>query len=102
MKRLLIVALAAVALAGCETPKYVVSEVTRFHTLPATPSGQTFVIATMNPEQGQSLAFHQYADEVTAKLTSMGLRPASGPTANPDFVVTMRYDVRGPTPDVES
>jgi hypothetical protein len=102
MKRLFVAAVAIVALAGCVSPKYVTSDVTRFHTLPSAPSGQSFVIATIDPEQGQSLAYHQYADMVTAKLVSMGLKPFAGPTEGADFVVTLRYDVRGPTPDVET
>lgn len=102
MKRFFAVAVAIVALAGCVSPKYVTSDVTRYHTLPASPSGQSFVIATLDPEQGQSLAYRQYADMVTAKLVAMGLRPFDGPTERADFVVTLRYQVRGPTPDVES
>jgi hypothetical protein len=102
MKRILVAAVAAVALAACASPHYVTSDVIRFHTLPAAPSGQTFVIATQDADQSQSLAFRKYADEVSAKLTSMGLQPASGPTAKADFVVTLSYGVRGPTPDIQS
>jgi hypothetical protein len=102
MKRLLVAALALVALAGCVSPKYVTSDVTRYHTLPQTASGQNFVIATLDPEQSQSLAYRQYADMVTGKLTSMGLKPFDGPTDRADYVVTLRYQVRGPTPDIES
>ena len=102
MKRLFVAALAAVVLAACASPKYVVSDVTRFHTLPAAPSGQTFVIATLDADQGQSLAYHQYADDVTGKLVAMGLKPFSGPIEGADYVVTLKYSVRGPTPDVQS
>jgi hypothetical protein len=102
IKRLLVAALAVVALAACESPRYVVSDISRFHTLPPSASGATFVIATVNADQGQSLAFHQYADQVTAKLVGMGLKPFDGPTAAADYVVTLRYDVRGPTPDIQS
>lgn len=102
MKRLFAAAIAIAALAGCVSPKYVTSDVTRFHTLPSAPSGQSFVIATVDPEQGQSLAYRQYADMVTGKLVSMGLKPFGGPTEGADYVVTLRYAVRGPTPDVES
>ena len=102
MKKFVVALVAAVALAACVSPKYVTSDVTRFHTLPNAPSGQTFVIATTNPEQGQSLAFRKHADDVTAKLTGLGLRPASGGNASADYVVTLNYDVRGPTPDIES
>ena len=102
MRRIFVALVAAMALAACTTPKYVTSDVIRFHTLPNAPSGQTFVIATSDAEQGQSLAFRKYADDVTAKLTGLGLRPASGGNASADFVVTLNYDVRGPTPDVQS
>jgi hypothetical protein len=102
MKRFLALAVAIVALAGCASPKYVTADVTRYHTLPAAPSGQSFVIATIDAEQGQSLAYRQYADMLTAKLMAMGLRPFEGPTERADFVVTLHYEVRGPTPDVES
>ena len=58
------------------------------------------MIATVNADQGESLAYRKYADVVSAKLQSLGLRAAaSGPA---DYVVTLQYDVRGPTPDVES
>ena len=102
LKRFVIAALAVVALAACESPKYVVSDVTRFHNLPAAPAGQSFVIATTDPEQGQSFAYHQYADDVTGKLVAMGLKPFGGPLEGADYVVTLKYSVRGPTPDVES
>ena len=100
-KKFVAAALTAFALAACVSPKYVVSDVSRFHTLPAAPNGQTFVIATVNADQSESLAYRKYADTVSAKLQSLGLRAAAagGPA---DFVVTLRYDVRGPTPDVES
>ena len=101
-KKLFAAALTVFALAACVSPKYVVSDVTRFHTLPAAPTGQTFVIATLNTEQSQSLAYRKYADEVSAKLQTLGLRPATGPTTSADFVVTLQYSVRGPTPDIES
>jgi hypothetical protein len=101
-KKLIVAALGAFALAACASPKYVVSDVTRFHTLPAAPSGQTFVIATVSSDQSESLAYRKYADQVSAKLQSLGLRAASGPNAAADYVVTLRYSVRGPTPDVES
>jgi hypothetical protein len=102
MKRILVTALAVFALAACASPKYVVSDVTRFHSLPPSANGATFVIATVDADQGQSLAFHQYADQVTGKLMSMGLKPFTGSTEGADYVVTLRYDVRGPTPDIES
>lgn len=102
IKKIFVAALAAFALGACVSPKYVVSDVTRFHALPASPSGQTFVIATVNREQSESLAYRKYADEVSAKLQSLGLRPATGPNASADYVVTLHYGVRGPTPDVES
>ena len=101
-KQVLAATLAVVALAGCVSPRYVISDVTRFHSLPSSASGQTFVIATLDAEQGQSLAYRQFADTVTAKLTGMGLKPFSGPTQGADYVVTLRYSVRGPTPDIES
>ena len=101
LKKIFAAALTAFALAACVSPKYVVSDVSRFHTLPAAPNRQTFVIATVNPEQSESLAYRKYADTVSAKLQSLGLRPAAagGPA---DLVVTLQYDVRGPTPDIES
>ncbi|TAK98686.1 MAG: DUF4136 domain-containing protein [Rhodospirillaceae bacterium] len=102
LKRLVVAALAAVALAACASPKYVVSDITRFHNLPAAPAGQTFVIATIDPEQGQSLAYHQFADMVTGRLVAMGLKPFGGPLEGADYVVTLKYSVRGPSPDIQS
>jgi len=102
MRNLVVAAIAVFALAACASPKYVVSDVTRFHNLPSAPAGQTFVIATLDAEQGQSLAFRGYADAVTAKLAGMGLKPGTGSIENSDYVVTVSYSVRGPTPDIES
>ena len=102
MRRIAVALLTAFTLAACASPKYVVSDVTRFHTLPAKPSGQSFVIATLDKEQGESLAYKQHTDTVTAKMVSMGLKPFDGPISGADLVVAMRYDVSEPTPDIKS
>ncbi|MBL8631442.1 MAG: DUF4136 domain-containing protein [Rhodospirillaceae bacterium] len=94
--------IAAFGLAACVSPKYVTSDVTRFHTLPASPSGQTFAITALNRDQEQSLEYRQYADLVNAKLTALGLKQFTGGTGKADYVVTLNYDVDGPSPDVRS
>ncbi|MBL8645125.1 MAG: DUF4136 domain-containing protein [Rhodospirillaceae bacterium] len=95
-------AVAAVSLTACVSPRYVTSDVTRFHTLPASPSGQTFAITALDREQEQSLEYRQYADLLNAKLTAMGLKQSTTGPAKADYVVTLKYTVDGPTPDVRS
>jgi hypothetical protein len=104
IKRILAAAAVLLALSACVSPKYVVSDVTRFHTIGAPFSGQTFAIVAVNPEQEQSIAFHQFGDMLNVRLTSLGLKQYAG-NAGPgaaDYVVTLDYDVSGPTPDVRS
>jgi hypothetical protein len=74
MKRFVAAALAAFFLVACTDPTYVVSTVTRLHSLPPLASGQSFVIAMLDHEQDQSLAFRRYADKITTSLTRYGLR----------------------------
>jgi len=103
MVRSIVVALvAAVALSACISPRYVTSDVTRFHTLPAAPSGQTFAIVALDKEQEQSLEFKQYADLINARLSALGLKQAAAGPAKADYVVTLKYAVEGPSPDVRS
>jgi hypothetical protein len=104
IKRIVSAAFVLLALAACASPKYVVSDVTRFHTIGAPFSGQTFAIVASNPEQEQSIAFRQFGDQLNSRLSALGLRQYSG-NAGPsgaDYVVTLDYDVLGPTPDVRS
>jgi hypothetical protein len=107
IKRIVAALAVLLAVSACASPKYVVSDVTRFHTL-AGPSGEnytgkTFAIVAVSPEQEQSIAFRQFGDLMNARLSSLGLRQISGstPTAA-DYVVTLDYDVLGPTPDIRS
>lgn len=95
------------ALGACASPKYVVSDVTRFHIL-GVPSGEnfsgkTFAIVAVNPDQEQSIAFRQLGDLINARLSSLGMRQYSGsaPTGA-DYIATLDYDVLGPTPDVRT
>ena len=104
IKRIVAAAAVLLALSACASPKYVVSDVTRFHTIGAPFSGQTFAIVAVNPDQEQSIAFHQYGDLINARLSSLGMKQYSGSTgpSAADYVVTLQYDVSGPTPDVRS
>lgn len=105
MKSLLAAIAAVLVLAGCATPKYVVSDVTRYHSLGAAPAaGQTFAIVAVDDDQRESLAFQQFADQINARLTSLGLRQysGSGNLSGADYVVNLRYAVYGPTPDVRT
>jgi hypothetical protein len=103
LKRLVIAGFLLGALSACAGTKYVVSDVTRFHTMPGSASGQTFAIVAVGEEQEQSLAFKQYADQLNSKLSALGLQQykgANGPV-EADFVVTLKYNVAGPSPDVK-
>ncbi len=102
MKHVGLTAALMLTLASCASPRYVTSDVTRFHTLPAAPSGQTFAITALDKDQEQSLAYRQFADQLLAKLTGFGLRQFTGEAGKPDLVVTLKYEVDGPSPDVRS
>ncbi len=103
-KRLIAAAAVLLAVSACASPKYVTSDVTRFNTLSGSPSGQTFAIVAVSPEQEQSIAFRQFGDQINQRLSGLGLRQFTGTTGpnNADYVVTLDYDVLGPTPDVRS
>ena len=91
MKKSLILATAAAALAlsGCATGLN--TRVSRFQQLSA-PSGQTFVVQSKNPRLNDSLEFQHYADIVAAHMVQQGYTRASDP-AHADLVVDMRYSV---------
>lgn len=92
----------ALGLAACASPKYVVSDVTRHHSLPRAPSGETFAIVPVDDEQDESLAFDAYTAIVGQQLSGLGLRPFGGEQATPDLVVTLAWSVEGPSADVNS
>ena len=90
------------ALAACASPKYVVSDVTRHHSLPRAPSGETFVVVASDDEQDESLAFDAYAAVIEQQLSKLGLRTFGGGQSSPDMVVTLKWSIEGPSPDVKS
>ena len=104
IKRIIVATAVLLTLGACAGPQYVVSDVTRFHTLGAAPSGQTFAIVAVGPEQEQSIAFRQFGDLINARLSALGMKQYSGSSgpAAADYVVTLNYEVLGPTPDVRS
>lgn len=89
-------------LAACASPKYVVSDVTRHHSLPRAPSGETFAVVAAEENQDESLAFGAYADLISQRLSGLGLRTFNGESATPDIVVTLSWEIEGPSPDVKS
>lgn len=91
MKKSLILATAAAALAlsGCATGLN--TRVSRFQELPA-PNGQTFVVQSKDPRLDGSLEFQHYADVVAAHMVQQGYSRASDP-AHADLVVDMQYMV---------
>ncbi|HCX13721.1 MAG TPA: hypothetical protein DGZ24_00230 [Rhodospirillaceae bacterium] len=103
IKRLVVAVFILVALSACASTQYVVSDVTRFHTMSGQPSGQSFAIVAADDEQRQSLAFKQYASQLNTRLSALGLQQYSGLNGpvEADYVVTLKYSVAGPSPDVE-
>jgi hypothetical protein len=93
MKKSIVLASAAVALAlsGCAEPFS--ARVSRFQQLPP-PSGQTFFVESKDPHQQGSLEFQHYADIVAARMEQAGYRRASDPSTA-DLVVDMHYMVDG-------
>ncbi len=103
-KRIVAAAAVMLALSACAGPRYVVADVTRFHTLASMPTGQTFAIVAVGPEQEQSIAFRQFGDLINTRLSALGMKQfsGSGGPSGADYVVTLEYDAQGPTPDVRS
>ena len=91
MKKSLILAAAASALAlsGCATGLN--TRVSRFQQLSA-PAGQSFVVQSKDPALDGSLEFQHYADIVAAHMVQQGYTRASDP-AHADLVVDMDYGV---------
>lgn len=93
---------AVFALAACASPKYVVSDVTRHHSLPRAPSGETYAIVAVDDEQDESLAFNAYGAIIDQQLSKLGLRAFGGEQSTPDMVVTLTWTIEGPSPDINS
>lgn len=91
MKKSLILAAAASALAlsGCATGLN--TRVSRFQQLSA-PAGQSFVVQAKDPQLNGSLEFQHYADIVAAHMVQQGYTRASDP-ARADLIVDMDYGV---------
>lgn len=97
-------ALAVLALAGCASPKFVTSDVTRYHALTEAPQGKTFAIVALDEDQESSFAFRQFGDLMNQRLSALGLKQytGGGGPAQADYVVTLRYAVYGPSADVRT
>ncbi len=102
VRHILAATVMTLGLAACASPKYVVSDVTRHHSLPASPSGQTFALVPLDDEQRESLAFDDYSTLIVQRMSSLGLRAFDGGRASPDLVVTLKWSVEGPSPDIKS
>ena len=91
MKKSLILATAAAALAlsGCATGLN--TRVSRFQEMSA-PAGQSFVVQSKDPRLDGSLEFQHYADIVAAHMVQQGYTRASDPS-HADLVVDMHYSV---------
>lgn len=86
---LIYVILIIIPLAGCS--KSIVSEVSRFHNLPA-PNAETIEVVSMDPDLQNSLEFGQYANLVGQQLGKVGYRP---PKDGPSLLVArIAYDIR--------
>lgn len=102
VKRVFAALVLTFGLAACVSPKYVVSDITRHHSLPRAPSGESFVIVATDDDQEESLAFDAYAGLIAQRLSGLGLKSFGGESASPDLVVTLKWSVEGPSPDVKS
>lgn len=103
-RNLFVAAAAVLALAGCAGPKFVTSDVTRYHALTEAPQGKTFAIVALDDDQESSFAFKEFGDLINQRLSALGLRQytgGGGPTGA-DYVVTLRYAVYGPSADVRT
>lgn len=76
------------AISACST---VESHVTRFHTLPAVGSGQTFAISP--PAGASGIEFSAYSAQISARLTEYGWKLS--PSGTPDYLVSISYRMGG-------
>lgn len=76
------------AISACSTVK---SHVTRFHTLPAFGSGQTFSIYT--PTGSTGIEFSSYSTQISARLMEYGWKPSA--SGAPDYLVSITYRMGG-------
>ncbi len=104
LRTLFAAGIALLALAGCASPKFVTSDITRYHSLTESPQGRTFAIVALDEDQESSFAFKQFGDLMNQRLSALGLKQNTrgGGPANADYVVTLRYAVYGPTADVRT
>ncbi|MGE4062207.1 MAG: DUF4136 domain-containing protein [Rhodospirillaceae bacterium] len=104
LRTLFAAAVAVLALAGCAGPKFVTSDVTRYHALTEAPQGKTFAIVALDEDQESSFAFKQFGDLIHQRLSALGMRQhtGGGGPSNADYVVTLRYAVYGPSADVRT
>lgn len=86
--KLAVAALVAIAFSSCATTRYV-SNVTRFHRLPKTGSGETFTIKSMTRAGG--LEESQHLGRLAQGFTEYGWRRAS--SGSPDFRVLLDYAI---------
>ncbi len=86
---ILFIAFIAISLGGCS--RSIVSDVTRFHNLPA-PNGETIEVVSMNPDLQQSLEFGQYAELIGKYLGANGYRPPGGGPSQ--LIARIGYDIR--------
>ncbi|PCJ38832.1 MAG: hypothetical protein COA81_11855 [Alphaproteobacteria bacterium] len=77
------------SLTGCS--KDIVSDVTRFHNLPA-PNAETIEVVSLDPALQNSLEFGQYAELVGRHLGSVGYRPAKNKPS--DLIARITYGAR--------
>jgi hypothetical protein len=78
LRTVLTAVVALVALAGCASPKFVTSDVTRYHALTESPQGRTFAIVALDDDQETSFAFKQFADQINQRLSALGLKQYGG------------------------
>lgn len=102
IRALLALGLGALLLAGCASPKYVVSDVTAYAEPGGPRPGSTFAVVPVDDVQRESLAFKQAAGYLAARLSAAGLTAHTGTDSAPDLIATLVYSVDGPSGDTES
>jgi len=87
---------------NCTSTKYLISDVTKYHSMDRIIEDKTFVIKSEKLEGGETLAFDYYSETIEEYLEDMGWRRLSERNQNTDFIVILNWSVDGPISDISS
>ena len=87
-------------LSSCASNKFIVSDVTRHHSIMNNFRGSFVIEPAKNNDR--TLAFLSYAEMVSAQLENIGLTSLVSNDQKPDYIITLDWEIEGPSPDFKS